>query len=62
MGRKADNTSRAAGEITAAAAEGAQLVVLPEASLTGYVFESRKEALEAAIAADGPELDSLSEA
>ena len=62
LGRKADNTSGAVEEIAAATAEGAQLVVLPEATLTGYVFESRKEALEAAIRPDGPEVAGLSKA
>jgi 5-aminopentanamidase len=40
---------------------GADLLVLPEAVLSGYMFESRDEVRAAAISADGPELDSLRE-
>lgn len=56
LGRAARNAELAAGEIDAAAAEGARLAVFPEAALTGYLFESREEALEGAVRADGPEL------
>lgn len=38
---------------------GAQLVVFPEAAITGYCFRSREEAAAAAIAQDGPELTRL---
>ena len=48
--------------IEEAASQGARLVVLPEASLTGYVFDDREAALAAAIDADGPELESVAEA
>jgi len=37
-----------------AAGEGARLVVFPECVLTGYVLESREEAMELAEGADGP--------
>jgi predicted amidohydrolase len=46
----ADGLARAA----AAADAGARLLVLPELSNTGYVFETRAEALALAEAADGP--------
>jgi len=46
----------------AAVAEGARLVVFPEASLTGYVFHDKESARSAAIRADGPELASVAEA
>lgn len=49
-------------EVTAAAAEGAELVVFPEAALTGYVFESLEEGLDAAVAADGPEVGAIVQA
>ncbi len=59
----ATNTAAVCGEILAAADEsGARLVVFPEAALTGYVFQSAEEALDAAIAADGPELAAIAEA
>lgn len=38
---------------------GAQLVVFPEAAVTGYCFRVREEAAGAAIAQDGPELARL---
>lgn len=61
LGRAARNAAAVEGEIAAAADEGAALVVFPEAALTGYVFESRAEALDAAVRADGPELSLLRE-
>jgi predicted amidohydrolase len=42
--------------IEAAAAEGARLIVFPEASLTGYVFHDKESAREAALDGGGPEL------
>lgn len=45
--------------IVAAAAEGARLVVFPEATLTGYVFHDRRTALDSAIVADGRELEAI---
>ena len=48
VGQKADNLRRSLEYIEAAAAAGARLVVLPELCNTGYVFNSREEAFEAA--------------
>lgn len=62
LGERLSNAERAAEAIVAGGAEGACLVVLPEAALTGYVFESREETLEAAVRADGAELGCLTEA
>lgn len=62
LGRRARNAERAATEIRTAAAEGADLAVLPEAALTGYLFESREEAIAGAVGADGPELAEVAEA
>ncbi|HKK28520.1 MAG TPA: carbon-nitrogen hydrolase family protein [Gemmatimonadota bacterium] len=62
LGRAAENAGRCAREVREGAAEGARLVVLPEAALTGYVFESAEEALEGAVEADGPELRAVEEA
>jgi len=56
------NADRIAEEIDGAAAGGAELVVFPEAALTGYVFRSLEEALEGAIEADGLEIARLSDA
>ena len=55
-----DSTATArqlASSVTAAAAEDAELVVFPEAALTGYVFDSRQAGREAAISIPGAELD-----
>jgi len=55
IGRKADNLARSLQGIADAAAAGARLVVLPELCNTGYVFQSRAEAVEAAEPVpDGP--------
>lgn len=61
LGRSAANAETVVAEIAAAAAEGARLVVFPEAALTGYLFESRAEALKGAVSAEGPELRRLEE-
>ncbi len=61
-GDHASNLDSARAAIAAAAAEGARLVVFPEASLTGYVFHDRESALEAAIELDGSELRGVGEA
>ncbi len=59
----ATNTAVVCDEIAATAGEsGAHLVVFPEAALTGYVFESMEEALDGAVAADGPELAAVADA
>ena len=50
------NTGQVEAAISAAADEGARLVVFPEATLTGYVFHDREAAAAAAIEAGGPEL------
>ncbi len=55
IGRKADNLARSLQGIAEAAAAGARLVVLPELCNTGYVFQSRAEAVDAAEPVpDGP--------
>lgn len=56
----AHNTSYICDQIAEVAAQSdARLIVFPEAALTGYVYESAREALGSAIRADGPELAQL---
>jgi predicted amidohydrolase len=59
FGSPSRNTERIVREVTAAAAEGAELVVFPEAALTGYVFESLDEGLSAAVTTEGPEVRAI---
>ena len=49
VGDLAGNRERARTAIRSAAAEGAELVVLPELCTSGYVFESAEEALATAL-------------
>jgi len=62
LGRVHQNTDAVCTAIERAASEGAHLVVFPEAALTGYVFESKAEALARAVRADGAELEALAAA
>jgi predicted amidohydrolase len=62
LGRTGENAALCADEIRAAAREGASLVVLPEASLTGYVYDSFEAALAGSIEASGPELQTVAAA
>ena len=52
------NRARAAEAITAAAHDGARLVVLPELAVTGYAFTGASEARELGEPADGPTVSS----
>jgi len=54
VGEPAHNRVLSLQAIEAAAAGGAQVVVLPELTNSGYMFESAEEAASAAIAADDP--------
>jgi len=58
----ARNLEAAIARMEEAAAQGVQLLVLPEAHLTGYVFTSPEEALAAALTLDGPEVEALAAA
>jgi len=49
VGELRTNLRRAAEAITAAAADGARLIVLPELATSGYVFENREEARSVAM-------------
>ncbi len=62
LGSTSRNVERIVREIATAAAEGAELIVFPEAALTGYVFESREEGLGSAVTADGPEIGAIARA
>ena len=55
-GRNLDYIVGAAGE---AAASGAGLIVFPECSLTGYIFNSRAEAMSVAETLPGPSTERL---
>jgi predicted amidohydrolase len=56
------NTQTAIEVLHRLAAEGVDFAVLPEAFLTGYCFESKDEALHAAIPVDGREFELLASA
>lgn len=49
LGDRDGNAERICASLSAAAAEGARLVVFPEAALTGYLFESFREAVDGAV-------------
>ncbi|MEM9221886.1 MAG: nitrilase family protein [Pseudomonadota bacterium] len=54
IGKLSANREESIERADAAVKDGAQLVVLPELASSGYVFESRREALELSEQADGP--------
>lgn len=62
LGASIRNAEIVAAEIALAADEGAELIVLPEAALTGYMFESLAEAREAAVDHKGPQVTRTLEA
>jgi len=54
LGDRQANRELAAGAITAAAAQRAEVVVLPELITSGYMFQSTEEAATAAIGLEDP--------
>ena len=62
LGNLTRNTEVIESELRSAAEEKAELIVFPEAALTGYVFESWREGLAYSVKADGPELNRLARA
>ena len=62
LGASIRNGELIAADTEAAASEGAELIVFPEAALTGYVFHTAAEAREAAVEIDGPQVTRVAEA
>jgi 5-aminopentanamidase len=62
LGEKERNLAKCLGRIEAAASAGAQLVVLPECAIPGYMFESPEEALPFAEEVPGPSTEVLADA
>ena len=62
LGDPSTNTEIVESELRSAVGEEAKLIVFPEAALTGYMFESRREGLAASVEADGRELQQLARA
>lgn len=60
LGKIEMNLARLMGRAGEAVGNGAQLVVFPECALTGYQFESREEALDAAQDIPGPVTQAMS--
>jgi 5-aminopentanamidase len=58
LGQLDANREMAAAAVTTSAADGAQVVVLPELVSSGYVFESQDEARASAEPLDGPTVTS----
>jgi predicted amidohydrolase len=58
VGEVAANRAAALEAVRAAAAAGARIIILPELTPSGYVFESPAEALSLAEPADGPTVTS----
>ncbi|HEY32127.1 MAG TPA: carbon-nitrogen hydrolase family protein [Dehalococcoidia bacterium] len=59
--KKDENMDKITIRAREAAGEGAELIVFPECALTGYMFNSRKEALPYAETAPGPSTERLTE-
>src|SRR5437016_5437690 len=59
LAEKERNLEACLARLDAAAAEGAELLVLPECALPGYMFESAEEALPYAEEIPGPSTETL---
>jgi predicted amidohydrolase len=57
-----ENLERIIAAFEVAAAEGVQLLVLPECVLSGYMYEDRAAALAQAVTKNGPEMSALAAA
>jgi predicted amidohydrolase len=61
LGAKEANLQRCLADLRVAASAGAQLVVFPEAALTGYVYRSLEEAMPVAEPVPGPSTAALAD-
>ncbi len=59
LGMVAENCEKVLSWADESVRQGAQLLVFPECALTGYCFESRKEAMEVAEPVDGARVRQL---
>ena len=62
LGEHEFNADSICRRMSAAASDGADLVVFPEATLTGYVFDTREEALDGAVEAGSPTVQRVRDA
>jgi predicted amidohydrolase len=62
LGEKERNLAECLARLEAAAAEDAQLLVLPECAIPGYMFDSAEEAMPFAEEIPGPSTEALAEA
>ena len=62
VGKADENRAMALAAITAAAADGADVIILPELTSSGYMFESAAEAASLAVTADDPLLEQWGQA
>src|SRR3989442_2543232 len=62
LGEKKRNLEVCLGRLEEAAAAGAQLLVLPECAIPGYMFDSGDEAMPYAEEIPGPTTEALAEA
>lgn len=62
LGEIGQNLEAIVARLEEASAQGAELIVLPECAVTGYVFDSESEALAAAQEIPGPSLDVIEQA
>src|SRR6476661_9667506 len=59
LGEKAQNLATCVARMDEAAAAGAQLLVLPECAIPGYMFDSPEEAMPFAEEVPGPSTETL---
>lgn len=62
LGDRAANLAYCLDQVRAAAEAGADLIVFPEAALTGYVYRSLQEAAPVTESIPGPSTDAIAEA
>lgn len=62
LGQTAKNLDRMFSHLSTAAGRGAELVIFPECALSGYVFNSRDEALAHAQPLPGPAIEAFTQA